>query len=272
VAAAEAELMRRSAALCADAMVGTIQASTRAAERGLSEAVLAATFEFNIRMHGAERLAYPCVVAGGANAVTLHYMFNDAVLRPAEMLLMDAGASLHGYCSDLTRTWPLGGRYSAAQRALYEAVLDVNRYVISQCVADGTTSLNSLHRLSVHRTYENLVALGLLDPRDRTSYARCQRYYPHAIGHWLGLEVHDTPAVTSSTPLEAGMVVTVEPGLYFPTDDPLLPDWCKGIGIRIEDDVLIHPAGQLPEVLTAAAPKEVDEVEALMQASPGVDR
>ena len=135
--------------------------------------------------------------------------------------------------------------------------------------------------------------MGLLNRNDRQSYARCQRYYPHAIGHWLGLDVHDTPAVTSSTVrrasrsprprtadapllhsaapasrsqvLEPGMVVTVEPGLYFPVDDPQLPDWCKGIGIRIEDDVLVCADGAPPEVLTARAPKRPDEVEALMQ-------
>jgi len=263
--AAEVALMRRSAIVCADAMNDTIRASAGAAARGLSEGVLAATFEFGVRLGGAERLAYPCVVAGGANAVTLHYMHNDAVLRPNEMLLMDAGASLHGYCSDLTRTWPLGGRYSAAQRALYEAVLDVNERIIDACVADGKTSLNSLHRLSLQWTYEHLVSMGLLNRNDRQSYARCQRYYPHAIGHWLGLDVHDTPAVTSSTVLEPGMVVTVEPGLYFPVDDPQLPDWCKGIGIRIEDDVLVCADGAPPEVLTARAPKRPDEVEALMQ-------
>jgi Xaa-Pro aminopeptidase len=112
-----------------------------------------------------------------------------------------------------------------------------------------------------------LIALGILRAGDRHGLRRCQRYYPHAIGHWLGLDVHDTPAITSSTPLEAGMVITVEPGLYFPTNDPELPDWCKGIGIRIEDDVLVRADGAPPEVLTASAPKRAADVEALMAAA-----
>jgi Xaa-Pro aminopeptidase len=265
--AAEQALMRRSAAVCTSAMRDTMQMSRSAASRGMSEGVLAASFEFGIKLGGAERLAYPCVVACGANAVTLHYMHNDAPLRPESMLLMDAGASLHGYCSDLTRTWPLNGRYSAEQRALYDAVLDVNERIIARAFADGQTTLNSLHRLSIQYTYENLIALGILRAGDRHGLRRCQRYYPHAIGHWLGLDVHDTPAITSSTPLEAGMVITVEPGLYFPTNDPELPDWCKGIGIRIEDDVLVRADGAPPEVLTASAPKRAADVEALMAAA-----
>ena len=262
---AEIALMRRSANVCADAMGATMQASLRAASGGLTESVLAAQFEFEVRVAGAERLAYPCVVAGGANAVTLHYMHNNDVLRPESMVLMDAGCSLHGYCSDLTRTWPLDGTYSEGQRALYEAVLDVNERVIEACVADGRASLHTLHRLSVQWTYEHLVRLGILQAGDRSGPARSLKYYPHAIGHWLGLDVHDTPSVSSSLLLEPGMVVTVEPGLYFPADDPQLPEWCRGIGIRIEDDVLINPAGQPPEVLTRNAPKRPDDVEALMR-------
>ena len=143
-------------------------------------------------------------------------------------------------------------------------MLDVNERVIDAARADGRTSLHSLHRLSLQWTYEHLVSLGILSAHDRHGPAKCQRYYPHAIGHWLGLDVHDTPSVGSGTPLEPGMVITVEPGLYFPADDPEVPAWCRGIGIRIEDDVLVRAGGEAAEVLTKRSPKKADEVEQLM--------
>ena len=131
-------------------------------------------------------------------------------------------------------------------------------------MADGSTSLHTLHRLSLQWTLEHLVRLGIIGAADRDAGKRCQAYYPHAIGHWLGLDVHDTPSVDSGTPLAPGMVVTVEPGLYFGHDDTRVPEWARGIGIRIEDDVLIRPAGEGPEVLTAGSPKDPDEIEQLM--------
>ena len=266
---AEQELMRRAARLSTRSFGAVMHGSQHAARRGLSEAAVAAHFEFECRLNGAERLAYPSVVAGGENATVLHYMHNDAALEPDTMLLMDAGASLHGYASDITRTWPLSGRFSAAQRDLYEAVLDVNQRVIAACRADGATSLNSLHRYSVQCTFDNLVALGVLRRDDPHALARCQRWYPHAIGHWLGLDVHDTPAVSSNVPLEPAMVVTVEPGLYFGVDDADAPAWCRGIGIRIEDDVLVAPPGEAAEVLSRDVPKEPGEVERLMACDDG---
>ena len=117
-----------------------MRASLPATARGATEGALAAHFELEVKLEGAERLAYPCVVAGGQNATTLHYMHNNAVLRPGSMVLMDAGASYHGYCSDITRTWPLNGRFDDAQRALYDAVLDVNLRCIEATRADGQVS------------------------------------------------------------------------------------------------------------------------------------
>lgn len=266
--AAEVALMRTAGAVGAAAMSATMTTSVHAAASGMTEGALAATFEFESKLRGAERLAYPCVVAGGANAVTLHYMHNNAPLRPGEMLLMDAGASVHGYCSDVTRTWPLSGTYSDAQRALYAAVLDVNERVIAAISHERTRNsltLNALHRMSLLWTLEHLIDLGIVHRKEPHAAARCQRYYPHAIGHWLGLDVHDTPSVDSNVPLEPGMVVTVEPGLYIPDDDELAPAHFRGLGVRIEDDVLIPSRGDEPaEVLTAAVPKRVDQVEALL--------
>ena len=268
--AAEVELMRRSATLASSAMRGTMVGSIDAARRGLSEGVLAAQFEFECRLGGAERLAYPSVVACGSNATTLHYFHNDELLRPDEMLLMDAGASLHGYSSDLTRTWPLSGTFSPAQRDVYAAVLDVQQRVLTACVSDGQTSLGTLYRQSLHWMHDNLVDLGVMARGEPSASARVKRYYPHNISHWLGLDVHDTPSVGVETKLHPGMALTVEPGLYFPLDDESVPAWCRGIGVRIEDDAIVRggEAGVEPaEVLTAATPKTVDEVEALLAAA-----
>jgi len=255
--AAEAKLMQGSASAAAAAFRQTMAASRVLALGGVTEAALAATFEYECRLRGAERLAYPCVVASGDKAVTLHYMHNNKQLVPGELLLMDAGCSKHGYASDITRTWPLSGTYSQAQAALYAAVLDVNKKCIN-AVAHGET-LTSLHHLSVRLTYEHLRDLNILQDA-----SRLQRYYPHAIGHWLGIDVHDTSCVPGSTPLRPGMVITIEPGLYFPSDDESVPAWCRGIGIRIEDDVLVNSDGVT--VLTAHAPKEIDHVESAVQA------
>ena len=268
--AAELRLMRRSGHVGAFAMNATMCGSLQATRSGLTEHALAAHFEFEIKLNGAERLAYPCVVASGSNAVTLHYMHNNALLRDDSLMLMDAGSSVHGYCSDVTRTWPLGGTFSPAQRALYEAVLSVNERCIAHCKADGTTSLNALHRLSMQWTFDALVDLGVLKRSDPRAGQKCQRYYPHAIGHWLGLDVHDTPSIDSGRPLEPGMVITVEPGLYIPLDDEDAPAWARGIGIRIEDDV--HVTTGHAEVLTSDAPKRVEELEAMLagRAASGV--
>lgn len=267
--AGEAALMRRSARLAAAAFRRVMEGSIGATRRGATEAALASAFEHGVRIGGAERLAYPCVVAGGPNAVALHYMFNNSQLRSGELLLMDAGCSLHGYASDITRTWPLGGRFSAAQRDLYEAVLDVNRRCIAAARADGTTCLSGLHRQSVRWTYENLVALGIVRSGEPGAEGRVQRYYPHAIGHWLGIDVHDTPSVNAGTPLEPSMALTIEPGLYFGEDDERVPAHFRGIGIRIEDDLLLAADGTA-EVLTSDAPKDVEAVERLL--ADGVSR
>ena len=275
---AEVELMRDSGRIGSAAMRATMAASMDATRSGMTEAALAATFEFQIRaVGGAERLAYPSVVAGGTNATTLHYMHNNAPLRQGELLLMDAGASFHGYCSDVTRTWPLGGTFSPAQTALYNAVLDVNERIISHIgVLDSNgarPSLNALHSLSLQWPFEHLVDLGIVSRDDPQAAVRVQRYYPHAIGHYLGLDVHDTPSVDSGQRLVGGMVVTVEPGLYIPMDDMSAPPHFRGIGIRIEDDVLVpHAASQLAEVLSSHAPKRVADVEEMLALAAAGER
>lgn len=219
--AAEVALMRRAGDATAEAFIETMGASAAAAARGGElEALLAARFEYETKRRGAGRLAYPCVVASGERAVILHYMHNNAVLVPGDLLLMDAGASFGGYCADITRTWPLSGTFSPAQRDIYNAVLGVNEAVIAAVRADGSTSLQDLHLLSLRLTHEALVAIGVLRAGEAH---RVPLYYPHAIGHYLGLDVHDTPLASQTQPLVPGMVLTVEPGLYFPLDDERLP-------------------------------------------------
>jgi len=193
---AEVGLMRHAAEASAEAFIATMGESARAAARGDQlEGLLAARFEFETKRRGCGRLAYPCVVASGRNAVTLHYMHNNARLRPGDLLLMDAGGSYCGYSADITRTWPLSGSFTSAQRDVYEAVLGVNEAVICAVRDDGATSLQSLHQLSIKLTHEALVSLGILK---QSEGARVSRYYPHAIGHYLGLDVHDTPAASQS--------------------------------------------------------------------------
>ncbi|EOD38478.1 hypothetical protein EMIHUDRAFT_224570 [Emiliania huxleyi CCMP1516] len=188
-------------------------------------------------LRGCGRLAYPCVVASGVRACTLHYMHNNALLSPG---------SFGGYSADITRTWPLSGTFTPEQRDVYSAVLSVNEACIAAAKGDGGTSIASLHHLSLRLTHE-------------------------AGGHYLGLDVHDTPLASQSQPLLPGMAphplerfgglaLTVEPGLYFPPDDPQLPAWCRGIGVRIEDDIVIGSDGAA-RVLTTRAPKAVAEVE-----------
>lgn len=194
--ASEISLMRHAAQAAAEAFVVTMEESAAAAARGDQlEGLLAARFEFETKRRGCGRLAYPCVVASGANAVFLHYMHNNARLTPGDLVLMDAGGSYFGYSADITRTWPLSGSFTPAQRDIYEAVLGVNEAVIRAVRADGATSLQSLHQLSIRLMHEALVSLGILKPAE---LQRVSRYYPHAIGHYLGLDVHDTPNASQS--------------------------------------------------------------------------
>jgi Xaa-Pro aminopeptidase len=171
------------------------ESAAAAAQGDQLEGLLAARFEFETKRRGCGRLAYPCVVASGANSVHLHYMHNNARLTPGHLLLMDAGGSYFGYSADITRTWPLSGTFTAEQRDIYEAVLGVNEQVIRAVRADGATSLQSLHQLSIRLMHDALVSLRILKPGE---VHRVSRYYPHAIGHYLGLDVHDTPNASQS--------------------------------------------------------------------------
>jgi Xaa-Pro aminopeptidase len=209
--------------------------------------------------------AFPPIVAGGANACVMHYTANRALLRDGDLLLVDAGAEVDCYASDITRTFPVSGRYSREQRALYEVVLAAQWAAIDE-VLPGR-SFNAAHEAAVRVITEGLCALGLLKGTadDAIAEGSYKRFFPAKTGHWLGLDVHDVgdyrvdgePRV-----LEPGMVVTVEPGIYVSPGDFTVAERWRGIGIRIEDDVAVIKEGN--DVLTSGVPKDADEIEALL--------
>jgi Xaa-Pro aminopeptidase len=236
----------------------------RTARPGMHEYEVEALIDFTFRRRGATGPAYPSIVAAGANATVLHYTDNDRALAADELLLIDAGAERAGYCADVTRTFPTGRRYGPAQRDLYEAVLAAQLAGIA-AVAPGAT-LETVHTTALRVLAEALIGHGLLSGSvdEAIEKATYRRFYMHRTSHWLGRDVHDVGNYACDgkpRSLEPGMVLTVEPGLYIPANGDDLPAAFRGIGIRIEDDVLVTADGR--EVLSAAAPKHVAEVEAL---------
>jgi len=257
----ELKLMQRAA----DISVQAHLAAMRAARPGIREYELQAELEYVFRRHEAEP-AYACIVGAGANACVLHYRANAAQARDGDLVLIDAGAEYRGYAADITRTFPVNGRFTPEQRALHEVVCDAQEAAIAQ--ARPGVPYASLHDTAVAVLAEGLLRLGLLKGRLEKVIAEgsYRRYYRHKTGHWLGLDVHDVGEYRidgQSRLLEPGMVFTVEPGLYVPADDlGVAPRW-RGLGVRIEDDVLVTADGH--RVLTAALPKRADEIEAAMR-------
>jgi Xaa-Pro aminopeptidase len=259
--AEEIEIMRRAA----HATRAGHEAGMRATRPDLWEYELEAIIEYNYRLAGAQDVAYPSIVAGGVNATILHYNTNRDRLKDGDLVLIDSGAELDVYACDVTRTWPVNGRFSAEQRALYDIVLAAQKAGIDQ-VRPGR-SYNAYHEAAVRVLTEGLVDVGLLtgsiDELIETN--KFFEFYPHRTGHWIGLDVHDVGRYKNDAdeyrPLAAGMVMTVEPGLYVQPDLDVPARW-KGIGIRIEDDVLCTSGD--PDVITAAIPKEASDLEAIV--------
>jgi Xaa-Pro aminopeptidase len=259
----EAKTMRRAATISAEAH----RRLMRACRPGKTERDLETLFLHACAEQGARFQAYPPIVGGGANACILHYIDNGAVLRDGDLVLVDAGGELDGYASDITRTFPVNGRFSEPQRALYQLVLDAQKAAI-RAVRPGNR-WNAPHDAAVRVLTRGMVELGLLagEPNDVPNIIKEERYkafYMHRTGHWLGMDVHDVGAYKEDGKwrrLEPGMVLTVEPGVYVAPDADA-PEHYRGIGIRIEDDVRVTADGC--EILSAAAPKEIDEIEALM--------
>jgi len=259
----ELRVMRKAAKIAADAHVRAM----RAVRPGMNEHEVEAELLHAFRRSGAVP-SYEPIVGGGANGCVLHYRANNAPLRDGDLLLIDAGAEFDCYASDITRTFPVNGRYSPEQRALYNIVLAAQRAAIDE-VRPGR-SFNAYHEAAVRTITVGLVKLGLLKgtvEKNLKEHAY-RRFYMHKTGHWLGLDVHDVGDYRIDgefRELEPGMVLTVEPGIYIAPDSKGVPAKWRGIGIRIEDDVIVT-RGE-PEVITAVAPTDPDEIEALMQSA-----
>ena len=256
----EVEALRAAIAIACEAH----REAMRAARPGMAEYEIEALVDYAFRRRGATGPAYPSIVAAGANATILHYTDNDRVLGPDELLLLDAGSERAGYCADVTRTFPTGRHFTGPQRDLYDAVLAAQLAALA-AVRPGVT-LDHIHTTALRVLVEALHVLGLVaegvdEAIDKETY---RRFYMHRTSHWLGRDVHDVGRYRengSARPIEPAMVFTVEPGLYVAPDAEGVPDHYRGIGIRIEDDVLVTADGH--EVLSAAAPKQVAEIEAL---------
>lgn len=256
---AELNVIRKSCSISANAFIDTMKAT----KPDCSEHEMSARIEWECRRRGSQRLAYPPVVATGISCNTLHYVMNDSIAKNGDLLLMDAGGEYFDYASDITRTWPTNGIFSPGQRIVYEAVLRTQKKVIEAIAAHfkGTSSehreisLATLQQVAVDSIGEELHQMGIRD------LDRIAEVYPHMIGHYLGMDVHDVPRIPYQRALRPGMIITVEPGLYMP-DEPWVPELLRGVGVRIEDDVLITDGE--PEVLTREAPKEVDDLQAII--------
>jgi len=257
----ELELMQKAADIAAEAHVEAM----KAARAGMREYELEALIEQIFRRHGAAGPAYTSIVGAGSNATVLHYINNDGELHDGELLLVDAGAEYKGYASDITRTFPINGRYSPAQREIYELVLKAQMSCV-EMVRPGVTH-DELKHHSIEVLTEGMVELGLLqgEPEQLIKDKKYEKFYMHGLGHMLGIDVHDVGAYyhgKESRALEPGVVMTVEPGLYIAPDTKDVPEKYLGIGVRIEDDVLCTNNG--PRVLTNKVPKNPDEIESLM--------
>ena len=259
---AELRLMRASAAIAVEAHL----AAMAMARAGRHEYEVEAELLRMMRSRGAVA-AFPPIVAGGVNACAMHYQANRAVLKNGDLLLIDAGAELECYASDISRSFPISGHFSREQRALYDIVLTAQEAAIDE-VMPGR-SYSTAHDVAVHVITEGLCALGLIkgDPAEAIMQGSYKRFFPAKTSHWLGLDVHDVGDYrVDGEPrlLEPGMVLTVEPGIYIAPDDMTVPEAWRGIGIRIEDDVAVTRDGH--EVLTADVPKQPEEIEAVLAA------
>ncbi len=261
---ADLKRVRRAAAISCAAHL----AAMRACRPGMYEYELAALIEYVFRKNGGSGPGYPTIVGAAENGTILHYVENDCRMENGDLVLIDAGAEFDFFTGDITRTFPVGGRFSPAQREIYELVLAAQRAAI-RAVAPGATT-KRVHDAAVRVIVRGLRDLGILkgELKALIKEGAHRRFFMHGTSHWLGMDVHDVGRYRDGKiwrVLELGMVLTVEPGIYIPAAAKGVPRRYRGIAVRIEDDVLVTPTGR--ENLTAAAPKEVAEIEAAMTES-----
>ncbi|GGY83621.1 Xaa-Pro aminopeptidase [Cellvibrio zantedeschiae] len=259
--AAELRVMKEAGEISARAHVRAMKFS----KPGVMEYQLEAEIMHEFQMAGARFPAYNTIVGGGKNGCILHYIENSAPLKNGDLVLIDAGCELESYAADITRTFPVNGKFSPEQKALYEICLQAQLEAIA--VAKPGNHWNDPHEMTVKVITEGLVKIGLLegDVNELIKTEAYKEFYMHRAGHWLGMDVHDVGDYKVGGEwrvLEPGMVMTVEPGIYVAPDNERVAKKWRGIGIRIEDDVVITKDGN--EVLTKDVPKTVAEIEALM--------
>ncbi|RKU07981.1 Xaa-Pro aminopeptidase [Candidatus Poribacteria bacterium] len=241
-------------------------AAMKAVRPGMYEYDLEALVESTFRMNGAGGPAFPTIVASGGNATILHYTTNNRQIEDETLVLIDAGAEYDRYCGDVTRTFPANGTFTAAQREIYQLVLDAHHAII-EGIRPGV-SIDEPHQKSIELLTESMLSLGLLKGKAEKliEKEKYRQFYMYRIGHMLGLDVHDVNCVREPDgefkTFQPGMVMTIEPGLYVADDTKNVPSAYLDIGIRIEDDLLVTESGC--EVLTDEVPKEIDEIEALV--------
>ncbi|ODH48755.1 hypothetical protein GX48_05080 [Paracoccidioides brasiliensis] len=234
------------------------RAFTDAMRRGFTrEKDVHAFLDYQFKVNGCDGPAFVPVVAGGQNALSIHYVRNDDILRNEDMVLVDGGGEYGGYISDITRTWPVSGKFSGPQKDLYNAILSVQRACVSLCRESAGLSLDMLHDIAEEGLREQLKALGF-----DVSGTAMTTLFPHHLGHYIGLDVHDCVGYPRTHELETGQCITIEPGIYVP-DDERWPKQFRGIGIRIEDSICVGEDN--PYILTTEAVKEIDDIEALRE-------
>lgn len=260
---AEISIMREVNQISSDAHQRAME-KTRA---GVFEYQIEAELLHEFARHGARFAAYNSIVAGGDNANILHYTDNSDVLNNGDLLLIDAGGELAGYAADITRTFPVNGKFTPEQKAIYQLVLDAQLACINAIKPQVT--LGELNDLCIEIITQGLIDLGILqgDFETLVNEKACKKYFIHGLGHWLGLDVHDVGNYQiedkrQMRPFAPGMVMTIEPGLYFPADDDSIDEKWRGIGVRIEDNIVVTDQGH--ENLSQNAPKSIEEIESLM--------
>lgn len=263
---AEIEMMRHACKISSQAHIEAMEKSSNGIGEWQLQAIIEGFFQWN-----GQTWAYPSIVGCGDNATILHYHANDKPCLSEEVVLIDAGSEYGGYAADITRSWPIGGRFSDPQREIYQIVLNAQKAAIEACQVGAP--YDAPHQTARRYLAQGLIDLGICDQSLEEALSpdgELGKWYMHNTGHWIGMDVHDVGVYRPNGEprmLEEGMVLTVEPGLYFAAwrEDVEVPARWSGIGIRIEDDVLITSNG--PEVLSADCPKEIDELENIIGSS-----